>query len=110
MDIDKKIEELLGQLGKTKENLARELEELYQFVESQEHRYLDLLTLQRMFSEKQGFENRMEDARWHAEFLGYELSDNELTRIVRRFEAKYDCDIDESSQWETLINTYVNNR
>lgn len=52
----------------------------------------------------------MEDARWHAEFLGYELSDNELTRIVRRFEAKYDCDIDESSQWETLINTYVNNR
>lgn len=107
-NIDERIEGLLVQLGKTKEDLARELEELYQYVESQEHGYLDQITLQRMFSEKQGFENRMEDARWHAEFLGYELSDNELTRIVRRFEAKYDCDIDESSQWETLINCYAN--
>lgn len=109
-NIDERIEGLLGQLGKTKEDLARELEELYQYVESQEHGYLDQITLQRMFSVKQGFENRMEDARWHTEFLGYKLSDNELTGIVRRFEAKYDCNIDESSQWENLINTYVNNR
>lgn len=73
MDIDKKIEELLGQLGKTKENLARELEELYQYVESQEHRYLDLLTLQRMFSE-----NR-------ASRIGWKMQDGTLNFLDMSF-------------------------
>ena len=107
-NIDKRIEELLGQFGKTKEDLVRGLEELNEYVKSQDHGYLDQLSLERMFSIKQDFENKMEDARCHAEYLGYQLSDNELAGIVRRFEAKYDCDIDENSQWDILINTYVN--
>ncbi|HAU84614.1 MAG TPA: hypothetical protein DCW90_03625 [Lachnospiraceae bacterium] len=107
-NINKRIEELLSKLGKTKEDLARELENLNQYIESQDHGYLDQLSLERMFSVKQDFENKMEDARCHAEYLGYQLSDDELARIVRRFEAKYDCDIDENSQWDILINIYVN--
>ena len=109
-NIDMMLDELLIKLGKTKEDLVMSLNNLQQYVESQEHGDLKYISLQRMFFLKEEFENHIEDAKAHADNLGYDISDEEAKEIIEVFERKYDSNIDENTQWEYVIEQFVKRR
>lgn len=109
-NIDIMLDELLNKLGKTKEDLVMSLNNLQQYVESQEHGDLKYISLQRMFFLREEFENHIDDVKTHADLLGYDISDEEAKEIIGMFERKYDCNIDENTQWEYVIEKFVKRR
>lgn len=111
-DIDKRIEELLSQLGKTKADLAKELEELIKW--SKQRCYLksfnefsDIVSLEYMLFLKWQFEARVEDAYNHAENLNYKISKQEAEYIAFKFISKNDCNISENEQFDNLVEEIV---
>lgn len=108
--LDITLDELLNKLGKTKEDLIMSLNNLLQYVELQEHGDLKYISLQRMFFLKEDFENHIEDAKAHADQLGYDISDKEAKEIIWAFEIKYDSNIDENTQWDCAIEQFVKRR
>lgn len=104
------LDELLNKLGKTKEDLVMSLNNLQQYVESQEHGDLKYVSLQRMFFLKEDFENHIEDVKTHADYLGYDISDDEAKEIIWAFEQKYDSNIDENTHWDCAIEQFVKRR
>ena len=108
--LDITLDELLNKLGKTKEDLVMSLNNLQQYVESQEHGNLDLLSLQRMFFLKEKFENHIEDVKTHADCLGHDISDDEVKEIVRAFELENDSNIDENTQLDYVIWQFIKRR
>lgn len=109
-NIDIMLDELLNKLGKTKEDLVMSLNNLQQYVESQEHGDLKYISLQRMFFLKEDFENHIEDVKTHADYLGYDISDDEAKEIVRAFELENDSNIDENTQLDYVIWQFVKRR
>lgn len=108
--LDITLDELLNKLGKTKEDLVMSLNNLQQYVESQEHGELKYVSLQRMFFLKEDFENHIEDVKTHADYLGCDISDEEAKEIIWAFEQKYDSNIDENTQWDYVIEQFVKRR
>lgn len=108
--LDITLDELLNKLGKTKEDLVISLNNLQQYAESQEHGDLKYVSLQRMFFLKEDFENHIEDVKIHADYLGYDISDDDAKEIIRTFEVKYDSNIDENTQWDCAIEQFVKRR
>ena len=108
--LDITLEELLNKLGKTKEDLVMSLNNLQQYIESQEHGDLKYVSLQRMFFLQEEFGNHIDDVKTHADYLGYDISDDEAKEIVGMFERKYDSDIDENTQWDYVIEQFVKRR
>lgn len=109
-NIDMMLDGLLIKLGKTKEDLVMSLNDLQQYVESQEHGDLKCISLQRMFYLKEEFKNHIEDVKTHADLLGYDISDEEAKEIIWVFGRKYDCNIDENTQWDYVIEQFVKRR
>ena len=58
-NIDIMLDELLNKLGKTKEDLVMSLNNLQQYVESQEHGDLKYISLQRMFFLREEFQKKL---------------------------------------------------
>ena len=108
--LDITLGELLNKLGKTKEDLVMSLNNLQQYVEAQEHGDLKYISLQRMFFLKEEFENHIEDVKTHADYLGYDISDDDAKEIIWAFERKYDSSIDENTQWDYVIEQFVKRR
>ena len=109
-NIDIMLDELLNKLGKTKEDLVMSLNNLQQYVESQEHGDLKYISLQRMFFLKEEFENHIEDVKTHADNLGYDISDEEAKEIIGVFEREHDSNIDENTRWDYAIEQFVKRR
>lgn len=86
------------------------LNNLQQYVESQEHGDLKYVSLQRMFFLKEDFENHIKDVKTHADCLGLDISDEEAKEIIRMFERKYDSNIDENTQLDYEIEQFVKRR
>ena len=108
--LDITLDELLNKLGKTKEDLVMSLNNLQQYVESQEHGDLKYVSLQRMFFLKEDFENHIEDVKSHADSLEYDISDDEAKEIIWAFERENDSNIDENTQWDCAIEQFVKRR
>lgn len=108
--LDITLDELLNKLGKTKEDLVISLNNLQQYAESQEHGDLKYVSLQRMFFLKEDFENHIDDVKTHADYLGHDISDDEVKEIIKMFEQKYDSNIDENTQWDCAIEQFVKRR
>lgn len=108
--LDITLDELLNKLSKTKEDLVMSLNNLQQYVESQEHGDLKYVSLQRMFFLKEEFENHIEDVKTHADYLEYNVSDEEAKEIILAFERKYDSNIDENTQLDCAIEQFVKRR
>lgn len=108
--LDIMLDELLNKLGKTKEDLVMSLNKLQQYIESQEHGDLKYVSLQRMFFLKEDFENHIEDVKTHADYLGYDISDDEAKEITWAFEQENDSNIDENTQWDYVIEQFVKRR
>ena len=108
--LDITLGELLNKLGKTKEDLVMSLNNLQKYIESQEHGDLKYVSLQRMFFLKEEFENHIDDVKTHANYLGFDISDEEAKEIILAFERKYDSNIDENTQWDYVIEQFVKRR
>ena len=108
--LDITLDELLNKLGKTKKDLVMSLNNLQQYVESQEHGDFKYVSLQRMFFLKEEFENHIEDVKTHADCLGHDISDEEAKEIIRTFERNHDSNIDENAQWDYEIEQFVKRR
>ena len=108
--LDITLDELLNKFGKTKEDLVMSLNNLQQHVEVQEHGDLKYISLQRMFFLKEEFENRIEDVKTHADYLGHDISDDEAKEIIEVFKRNNDSNIDENTQLDCAIEQFVKRR
>lgn len=107
-DIDKKIAEVLNELGSTKESLVRELYTLEKWFKKDRHsdsikEMPYNLSLEFLFYYKRQANLKTEDIITHAEELGYELNWDEAEDIVIELLNKYDCNVDENTQIDSLI-------
>lgn len=110
-NIDERIEELLGQLGKTKEDLARELEDLQKWLKSTKYNGAEgVVSLEYMFYKKEMFRNRVNDVANYASEMNIRLTDEEIKEVATRFLNKYDCNATENDQIEYLIEKIVTER
>lgn len=56
---------------------------------------------------KRELQYRIQDAKNHAEELGYEISDEDAESIAKRFLYIHDCNVSENNQFEEVIETYM---
>ena len=57
---------------------------------------------------KRELQYRIQDAKNHAEELGYEISDEDAESIARRFLVIQDCNVAENDVFEEIVEVYVN--
>lgn len=55
---------------------------------------------------KRELQYRIQDAKNHAEELGYEISDEDAESIAKRFLYIHDCNVSENDQFEEIIEVY----
>ena len=111
-NIDKRTEELLGQLGKTKEDLVRELEELNEWMETTKYNHglngiKEFVSLGYLFYKRKVFEYRVEDVKNRAKDWDYEISNEEAEEVVILLQEIYDCNLSENDQIESCIKTVM---
>lgn len=58
---------------------------------------------------KRELQYRIQDAKNHAEELGYEISNDDAKSIAETFLYNYDCDLPENIQFEDIIEKFINN-
>ena len=110
--LDITLEELLNKLGKTKEDLVMELDELNKWMETTNYRHgftgmEGLVSLGYMFYKKKVFEGRVDDVLNRADDWGYDISWEEAEEVVIRI---YDCNLSENDQIENCIKTVMQKR
>lgn len=111
-NIDKRIEELLSQLGKTKEDLVRELDELNEWMKTTNYRngitgMEGFVSLGYMFYKKKVFEGKVDDVLNRADDWGYDISWEEAEEVVILLQEIYDCNLSENDQIENCIKTVI---
>ena len=94
--LDITLDELLNKLGKTKEDLVMELDELNKWMETTNYRH-GFTGMERFVSLVL---NRADD--W-----GYDISLEEAEEVVILFQGIYDCNLSENDQIENCIKTVI---
>ena len=111
-NIDKRIEELLSQLGKTKEDLVRELDELNEWMKTTNYRngitgMEGFVSLGYMFYKKKVFEGKVDDVLNRADDWGYDISWEDAEKVVILLQETYACNLSENDQIENCIKTVI---
>lgn len=109
MTITENIALLCGKMGCSLEAVNRELDSLVAFISKNKDltSYFYVHNLIRLCYVKTEFEFRLNDAKNHAKEMGFDLTDEDVREIALEFFDKYDCNIDENSQFENLIYKYT---
>lgn len=58
-------------------------------------------------------EYRMDDAKNHVEYAGYDpdgFSETDYEEMAQLFAKRCDCDIDENSTWESVVKEYIEDK
>ena len=96
--LDITLDELLNKLGKTKEDLVMELDELNKWMEITNYRHgftgmEGFVSLGYMFYKKKVFEGKVDDVLNRADDWGYDISWEEAEEVVILLQETYDCTI-----------------
>ena len=110
--LDITFDELLNKLGKTKEDLVRELEELDEWMKTTNYRndftgMEGFVSLGYMFYRKKVFEGKVDDVLNRADDWGYDISWEEAEEVVILLQEIYDCNLIENDQIENCIKTVI---
>lgn len=110
--LDITLDELLKKLGKTKEDLVMELDELNKWMETTNYRHgftgmERFVSLGYMFYKKKIFEGKVDDVLNRADDGGYDISWEEAEEVVILFQGIYDCNLSENDQIENCIKTVI---
>ena len=110
--LDITLDELLNKLGKTKEDLVRELEELDEWMETTNYRngftgMEGFVSLCYMFYKKKVFEGKVDDVLNRADDWGYDISWEDAEKVVILLQETYDCNLSENDQIENCIKIVI---